>query len=44
MRRFTLTQYLAEMDPNDIADILSRLTTQPYVTQEVRFSIQDCSG
>ncbi|KAN0137509.1 Glycoside hydrolase superfamily [Lactarius tabidus] len=23
------------MDPNDIADILSRLTTQPYVTQEV---------
>lgn len=23
------------MDPNDIADILSRLTSQPYVTQEV---------
>lgn len=23
------------MDPNDIGDILSRLTTQPYVTQEV---------
>jgi hypothetical protein len=27
-----------------MADILSRLTSQPYVTQEVRFGIQDCSG
>ena len=26
---------LVDMDPDDIADILSRLTTQPYVTQEV---------
>ena len=29
------------MDPDDIADILSRLTTEPYVTQEVRFNLQD---
>ena len=39
MRRFGLTQYPADMDPNDIADILSRLTGQPYVTQEVGFNI-----
>ena len=25
------------MDPDNIANILSRLKTQPYVTQEVRF-------
>ena len=44
MRHFRLTQYPADMDPNDIADMLSRLMSQPYVTQEVKFSIQDCIG
>ena len=39
-----LRHTLADMDPDDIADILSRLTAEPYVTQEVRFSLENCCG